>query len=110
MESRARLMFHRAGFPEPEVNAAVHAHDGGWLAEGDLVWRGQRVIGEYQGAVHGGIRERSYDADRNGLLTDEGWRVLEIYSDDVFRPARRRETVTRFALALGLDPSTLHIT
>jgi hypothetical protein len=110
METRARLMFHRAGFPEPEVNAAVYARDGGWLAEGDLVWRAQRVIGEYQGSVHGGIRERSYDADRNGLLTDDGWRVLEIYADDVFRAARRRETVTRFARALGLDLSTLFIT
>lgn len=110
METRARLMFHRAGFPEPEVNAAVHARDGGWLAEGDLVWRAQRVIGEYQGAVHGGIRERSYDADRNGLLTDEGWRVLEIYADDVFRAPRRRETLTRFAVALRVDPASLYIT
>jgi hypothetical protein len=110
METRARLMFHRAGFPEPEVNGAIHARDGGWLAEGDLVWRAQRVIGEYQGAGHGGIRERSYDANRNGLLADEGWRVLEIYSDDVFRAPRRRETVTRFAVALGLDLSSLIIT
>jgi hypothetical protein len=110
METRARLMFHRAGFPEPEVNAPIHARDGGWLAEGDLVWRRQRVVGEYQGSVHGGIRARSRDADRNGLLSDEGWRVLEIYSDDVFRAPRRRETVARFAAALALDLGTLHIT
>ena len=95
---------------EPEVNAPVHARDVGWLAEGDLVWRAQRVIGGYQGAVHGGIPEPSYDADRNGLLRDEGWHVLELFSDDVFRAPRRRETVTRFALAMGLAPATLHIT
>jgi hypothetical protein len=37
METRARLVFHRAGFPEPEVNGAIHASHSGWLAEGDLV-------------------------------------------------------------------------
>src|SRR6187200_1745290 len=26
METRARLMFHRAGFPEPEVNAAIYSN------------------------------------------------------------------------------------
>jgi hypothetical protein len=110
METRARLMFHRAGFPEPEVNGAIHADDGGWLAEGDLVWRRQRVVGEYQGTVHAGIRNRSRDAHRNGLLDDEGWRVLELYSDDVFSAPRRRATLTRFARALGLELGTLRIT
>ena len=109
METRARLMFHRAGFPEPEVNAAIYSNDGGWLAEGDLVWRRQKVVGEYQGAVHGDIRSRSRDANRNGLLTDEGWRVLEIFSQDVFDAPRRVQTLTRFAGALVLDLTTLRI-
>ena len=43
MESRSRLVFVDAGFPEPEVNGHVHAADGGWLAECDLLWRAQRV-------------------------------------------------------------------
>lgn len=109
METRARLMFHRAGFPEPEVNGAIHADDGGWLAEGDLVWRAQRVVGEYQGAVHAGIRARSYDAQRNGLLADEGWNVLEVFADDVFDAPRRVVTLRRFAMALGLDLAQLRL-
>jgi hypothetical protein len=82
-------VFHRAGFPEPELNGAIHASDGGWLAEGDLVWRAQRVIGEYQGAGHAGIRNRSLDAYRNGSLVDKGWTVLEIFAEDLAEGTRR---------------------
>ena len=110
METRARLMFHDARFPEPEVNGPVHAGDGGWLAEGDLVWRQQRVVGEYQGAVHAGIAARSRDAYRSGLLRDEGWTVLELFREDLVDRARRTTTLRRFARALNLDPSTLVIT
>jgi hypothetical protein len=102
METRARLMFVRAGLPEPEVNAAVHGRDGQWLLEGDLVWRGQRVVGEYQGSDHASITRRSYDAHRVAVAADEGWQVLEIYADDVYRPAQRADCLRRFARALGL--------
>lgn len=102
METRARLMFLRSGLPEPEVNAAVHGRDGQWLLEGDLVWRRQRVVGEYQGSDHASISRRSYDAHRTAVAADEGWQVLEIYADDVYRPAQRADCVRRFARALGL--------
>ena len=109
MESRSRLVFVDAGFPEPEVNGHVHAADGGWLAECDLLWRAQRVIGEYQGFVHSGIRARSRDSHRNGLLTDEGWLVLEIFAEDHTDPQRKALMLNRFARALDLDPATLRI-
>ena len=109
MESRSRMMFVRAGFPEPEVNAAVFDAHGGWLLEGDLVWRKQRVIGEYQGADHASIKRRSADSSRAWGAQAEGYRVLEIYSEDVYRGARRRACLTRFALAIGLDPAGLRI-
>ncbi|MGL5818859.1 MAG: hypothetical protein ACRCYR_14925 [Phycicoccus sp.] len=102
METRARLVFHDAGFPEPEVNAPVTTPDGGWLAEGDLVWRTQRVVGEYQGEVHADRARRSADADRAGVLRDWGWTVLEIFAEDVFSPARRSRLLRRVAAALGL--------
>lgn len=108
-ETRARLMFHDAGFPEPEVNGHVHAAGGGWLAEGDLVWRAQWVVGEYQGSVHAGIRRRSEDSYRNGLLGDEGWTVLELFAQDLVPGVRRVATLRRFARALELDPARLRI-
>lgn len=109
METRARLMFVRAGFPEPAVNHPVHGRDGQWLLEGDLVWEEQQVVGEYQGRDHGSIRQRSYDADRATVAGDDGWRVLEIFADDVYRPARRTACLRRFARELGLDPTCLRI-
>ena len=109
MESRARLMFARAGFPEPEVNADVRDRHGGWLLEGDLVWREQRVVGEYQGADHGSLKRRSADSSRATAAESEDYRVLEIYAEDVRVGARRRACLLRFARALGLDPATLRI-
>ena len=109
METRARLMFVDAGFPEPEVNAPVTDAAGEWLAEGDLVWRRQRLVGEYQGEHHADRRRRSEDAFRRELLEDRGWRVKELWAEDLRRGPRRRATLTSFAQALDLDPSTLRI-
>ena len=109
MESRARLMFHRAGFPEPEVNAEVRDDHGGWLLEGDLVWRGQRVVAEYQGADHASMKRRSADGSRAACAEDHGYRVIEVFAEDVFVGARRRACLSRFARAMHLDPGRLRI-
>ena len=109
METRARLMFVRARFPEPETNVPIHDAAGGWLLEGELVWPEQRVVGEHQGADHSDRRRRSADSHRSGLAVDEGWTVLGIWAEDVFRSARRRTTLLRFARELRLDVRTLRI-
>jgi hypothetical protein len=109
METRARLMFARAGFPEPAVNLPVHGEDGQWLLEGDLVWPQQRVIGEYQGKDHASIQRRSADAARAATAVDEGWAVLEIFAADVYRQPRRVACLRRFARALGLAEGDLRI-
>jgi len=109
MESRARLMFVDAGFPEPEVNAPLTDCAGEWLAEGDLVWRRRRLVGEYQGEHHADRRRRSEDAFRRVLVESHGWRVKELWAEDLYRGPRRRTTLTGFADALGLDKSTLRI-
>lgn len=109
METRARLMFVHARFPEPEVNAPLTDRAGEWLAEGDLVWRGQRVVGEYQGEVHAERGRRSADALRRDVVEEEDWTVRELWAEDVYRSARRVRTLRRFAHALDLDPATLLI-
>lgn len=109
METRARLMFHRAGFPEPALNADVRDAHGGWLLEGDLVWHRYRVIGEYQGADHASIKRRSADGSRSGRAEDHDYRVIEIFAEDVFGGARRRTLLRRFARAMALDPADLRI-
>lgn len=65
--------------------------------------------GRAQGKVHAGIRNRSRDSNRNGLMEDEGRRVLEIFSEDVHDAPRRVQTLGRFAGALDLDPGGLRI-
>jgi broad specificity phosphatase PhoE len=102
METRVRLVFLAAGFPEPRLNAAVRDQAGGWLLEGDLVWEKERVVGEYQGEQHAALRQRAVDAQRRHLAEDAGWTVLEIFHEDVVRPARRHTLLQRFARALGL--------
>jgi hypothetical protein len=109
MESRARLMFVRAGFPEPEVNADVVDAHGEWLLEADLYWRRQRVIGEYQGADHASRKRRSADSSRATLAEEHEHRVLEVYAEDVYQGARRRACLRRFARELSLDTRALRI-
>lgn len=64
----ALLVFVDAGLAEPEVSAAVHVAGGGWLLEGDLVWRAERVIVEYRGAHHSDRRQWSHDRDRRARV------------------------------------------
>jgi len=109
MESLTRLMFVRAGFPEPSLNTSVLDTDGGWLLTGDLVWKKKRVVAEYQGATHAPIRQRSHDADRMAMAVDDGVRMFEVFAEDVFDPRRRTRILTRMAKALGLDPGRLRI-
>ena len=109
MESLSRLMFVRAGFPEPTLNAPVLDREGGWLLTGDLVWEEERVVAEYQGAVHAPIHERSDDSDRMSVAFDEGVMVFELFAEDVFDRRRRIRCLSRVARALGLDTDRLRI-
>lgn len=109
METRARLMFVDAGFPEPEVNAPLTDPTGEWLAEGDLVRRERVVVGEYQGEHHADRLRRSEDAFRRGLLEDGGWRVRELWAEDLRCGPRRRSTLLASARDLDLDVRSLQI-
>lgn len=109
MESRARLMFVHAGFPEPEVNGVVVDEAGDYLAEVDLLWRAQRVAAEYQGQVHAEMGARSADEAKRRLLESTGHTVREVFADDVYRAPRRIDTLEYVARALRLDPHSLNI-
>lgn len=100
-ETRARLMLVRAGLPEPEVNGNIEYAAGGWLCEGDLVWRQARVVAEYQSEFHVDRRRRSYDSFRTAELREEGWDVHEIWAEDLAGP-RSLALIGRIRRALGL--------
>jgi hypothetical protein len=103
METRARLLFARAGLPEPELNVDLHV-DGGWVARPDFVWREQRVVAEYDGDHHRtDARQWRNDVYRRQLLEDAGWRFVQLTADDILRSPRNKATVARLARLLGSD-------
>ena len=104
METRARLMFVEPAFPSRRSTPRCWTPHGGWLLEGDLVWREQRVVGEYQGSDHALDHATQRRCVTVTTAAAEGYRILEIYAEDVYRGARRRACLTRFARALQHRP------
>jgi hypothetical protein len=103
METRARLLFARAGLPEPELNVDLHV-DEGWVARPDFVWREQRVVAEYDGDHHRtDARQWRNDVYRRQLLEDDGWTFVQLTADDILRSPRNRATVARLARLLGVS-------
>ncbi|MGW5239090.1 hypothetical protein ACWEOW_09160 [Monashia sp. NPDC004114] len=118
-ESVARLVLSRGGLPEPKLNEPIFAS---WdpdllLGVGDLVWElvdpnGQpvKVVGEYQGRLfHSGIARRRRDKRRATGLRDDGWKVEEIWNDDLNGAGARRTTLIRFAKLLHVDIGDLNL-
>ncbi|WP_323099770.1 hypothetical protein [Intrasporangium sp. YIM S08009] len=116
-ETIARLMFVRAGLPEPKLNEPVRSADDPdrILGFADLLWRVrapdgtvQRLVGEYQGeAFHSLADQRGRDDVRARGFADEGWPVEEMWKADLATEAARVQTVLRFASRLGLPRSAL---
>ena len=108
MESYSRMVFVAAELPEPQLNKTVYATSTGHrLGIVDLSWDGEpypeRVAGEYQGRDDHTEEELSRDEDnvRRLGLEDDGWKVLEIYSNDIYVAARRGKLISRLARWLG---------
>lgn len=99
-ESHLRVLLRRAELPRPEVNGTITDEHGGFLAVGDLVFRRERVIVEYDGEVHASMRQRAKDAARRAVLREHGWIVVEIVGEDMRYPHRVVARV-RSALADG---------
>lgn len=99
-ESHLRVLLREAGLPQPEVNGVIQDEWGGFLAIGDLVFRKQRVIVEYDGEVHAPMHQRAKDAARRAMLREHHWIVVEIVGEDMRYPDRVVHRV-RSALAEG---------
>jgi len=98
-ESELRLLLLAAGLPEPEINGTIVDEQGWFVAECDLVYRGAKVVLEYEGDGH---RERARfrkDISRYDRLQDLGWRVIRVTQEDLNHPA---DLLARVRRALGL--------
>ncbi|GAA2033149.1 hypothetical protein GCM10009819_16530 [Agromyces tropicus] len=85
-ESLLRLAVVRAGLPEPECNGRIRLA-GGRTVHGDLVFRAQRVLLEYDGDHHRtDTAQFARDVDRLNALAAAGWTVLRVRSGVDPRP------------------------
>ena len=104
METRARLLFLRGGLPEPELNVVINDSDSGqWLSDSDFVWRGPRVVAEFDGDHHRTDRQQwQNDVARRENLQDDGWAFMQLTYASVMRYPRNQSTVRRLRRLLGL--------
>jgi hypothetical protein len=107
-ETLTRLMLTRCGLPEPELNQAVISSTGELLGVADLLWKEERVVGEYQGLeFHDDQEQRDHDQIRFEGFAADAWQVEEVWRDDMVDTCARRACVVRFAEALRFDVSAL---
>lgn len=85
-ESHLRVLLRTARLPTPEVNGLIVSAQGQFLARGDLVFRRERVVVEYDGEVHAPMAQRAKDAARRARLREHGWIVVEIVGTDMHHP------------------------
>ncbi|QTX03507.1 DUF559 domain-containing protein [Agromyces archimandritae] len=106
-ESEVRLDLVAYGLPEPEVNGEIRDSNGRLVAIGDLVYRAQRTLVEYDGDQHRtSPAQYARDVDRLDDLARLGWRVIRINrSHTGTRRIERLERVREALLAAGWRPS-----
>jgi hypothetical protein len=105
-ESQLRWELHRAGLPDPEVNADIVDDHGQWIARGDLVFRQWKVLVEYDGWQHErNARQRQWDHLRRESLEASGWRVIVVTNIDMASPAAVVARVRQVLIARGYQPT-----
>ncbi|MBO9578691.1 MAG: hypothetical protein J7480_08005 [Microbacteriaceae bacterium] len=78
-ETMLRLALVRRGLPEPEINGPIHDGAGRVIAHGDLVWRSERTVVEYEGRQHWDDEHQfSIDIGRINRITALGWRHIRV--------------------------------
>jgi hypothetical protein len=92
-ETRCRLALVRAGLPEPELNAEILLSNGA-VVHGDLVYRDERIVLEYEGDGHRTDDVQwSRDLTRYNTLSEDGWTVIRVSKRmpeaDLVRTVRR---------------------
>lgn len=103
METLGRLLFVRAGLPEPEQNVPVTDAAGGWLGTGDYVWKARRVMAEFDGDHHRVDRRQwQIDVARRETIQDHGWHYVQLTGDAITHPLQIPRTLERLAGLLGV--------
>lgn len=96
-ETDLRLLLHRAGFPEPELNGDLF-HEGRFIARLDLAYREYRVAVEYDGRQHASMEQFRRDADRWPAIAGAGWLLIRVLDHHLQNPERDVIAPVRAAL------------
>jgi len=97
METRLRLLLVLAGIPEPRINHRIRDVGGEPVRRFDLSWPEVRVIVEYDGRHHvERIDQWEADLERREAIDDEGWRIIVVVAQGIYRtPGRTVDRVFR---------------
>ena len=102
METRLRMLIVLAGLPEPEVDHRLLDANGCLRRRLDLSYPRIRLIIEYDGRQHAeSTGQWGTDIERREEFDNEGWRILVVLADGIFKhPERtllriRRQLVVR---------------
>ena len=98
-ETRLRMLIVDAGLPRPVANQDVYDDRGVWLARPDLSYPAVKIAIEYEGIHHQQDYDQySRDIERDGRMIDDGWIVIRVNKDGLFR--NPRQVVNRVRKAL----------
>lgn len=89
-ETLLRLLLHRGGLPDPEVNPEVLDAAGHRIGRADLLFRRYRLIVEYDGQQHR-LNDTQYEKDAVRLerFHLDGWFVIRVRKAGLFQHPER---------------------
>ena len=100
-ESETRVVLSFAGLPTPEVNVAVDVRESVEVI-GDLVYRDEGVVVEYEGTHHQADRgQYTADLDRYALMRAAGVPYVQVTKEKLDRPKTLVGEVFRALVAQG---------
>lgn len=86
METRTRLLLVFAGLPCPEPGYEIIGDGGGWLATVDLAYPKAKIAIEYDGDLHRTSKRKwRSDVATRELVRREGWEIIILTADDIYR-------------------------
>ena len=93
------------GAVQLELNVVINDQDSGqWRSNSDFVWRGQRVVAEFDGDHHRTDRQQwQNDVARRENLQDDGWAFAQLTYTSVMVHPRNQGMVIRLRRLLGLS-------
>lgn len=105
-ETRLRMLIVDAGLPRPVANRDIFdSLTGAWLARPDLSYPDLKIAIQYEGRHHQEDRvQYVYDTERDARIELEGWIVIRVPAETLFRHPPAIVDKVRRAISLRHNP------